>query len=59
MPIRDERTLFEATHDDQPPTDWAEVARRRREAERLEGEMVVAEAWGVVVSRAEGEDSRP
>jgi len=34
MPIRDERSLEEA-------------ARLLREGEELEGEMVVAEAWGV------------
>jgi len=47
MPIRDERSLDEVAHEAQPTDDLAEVARRRREAERLEEAAVVAEAWGV------------
>lgn len=45
MPIRDPRSLEEANRDDRSE----EVGRLRREGEELEGEMVVAEAWGVVV----------
>jgi len=50
MPIRAERSLDEVANDAQPTDDLAEVARRRREAEQLEEEAVVAEAWGVACS---------
>lgn len=41
MPIRDPRSLDEIIHDSRPEdANW-------RDAERLEGEMVVAAAWGV------------
>lgn len=42
MPIRDERSLEEASRDDRTEG----VGRLLREREELEGEMVVAEAWG-------------